>query len=317
MNPKWQNIAKDYLTFSKKERNGIYIIFFLSIITILISRYYPVAKPITDTSAFQQDLAKLQISIDTSHKTNTYYRKAPSYMNGLAKGNDHSERSELFQFDPNTLSNEGWRRLGVSERTANTIHNFLAKGYRFKEANDIRKIYGMNSTLADRLIPFVRITSTRQSGYYNITLPLNNNDRKTESVKYIPKLIDINEADTSQFISLPGIGSKLATRIINFRQKLGGFYDINQVAETYGIPDSTFQMIKGRLACNKSAIKTININTADANELKMHPYLKWSIANAIVNYRNQHGSYRSADDLRKIEILTDDIIFKIAPYLMY
>ena len=44
--------------------------------------------------------------------------------------------------------------------------------------------------------------------------------------------VDINTADTTAFISLPGIGSKLAARIVNFRDKLGGFYSIDQVGET-------------------------------------------------------------------------------------
>ena len=65
---------------------------------------------------------------------------------------------------------------------------------------------------------------------------------KTYVARY--SIIDVNTADTSAFISLPGIGSKLAARIVTFREKLGGFYSVEQIGETYGLPDSTFQKIK-------------------------------------------------------------------------
>jgi DNA uptake protein ComE-like DNA-binding protein len=135
------------------------------------------------------------------------------------------------------------------------------------------------------------------------------------STRYVAKVIEVNSADTSALISLPGIGSKLAMRIINFRDKLGGFASVNQVGETYGLPDSTFQKIKSRLECNGNSVRKLNINTVDINTLKTHPYIKWNIANAIVNYRQQHGNYRSLDDLKKIVIIDTETFNKIAPYL--
>src|SRR5690606_13844379 len=129
-------------------------------------------------------------------------------------------------------------------------------------------------------------------------------------------VVDINEGDLNSFISLPGIGEKLANRIINFRNKLGGFYSVDQISETYGLPDSTFQKIKSLLVIKESSIKRISINNVTKDELKLHPYIKWNIANAIIEYRNQHGNFVSVEDLKKI-ILLDDITYsKIQPYLL-
>jgi competence ComEA-like helix-hairpin-helix protein len=116
-------------------------------------------------------------------------------------------------------------------------------------------------------------------------------------------------------IALPGIGSKLANRIVTFRDKLGGFHSVEQVKEVYGIPDSTFKKIKLYLKCEGLGIKRININTADLETLKSHPYIKWNIANAIVSYRQQHGNYASSNDLLRIEIITAEVLQKLAPYL--
>ncbi len=131
---------------------------------------------------------------------------------------------------------------------------------------------------------------------------------------YSPKIIDINMADTTVFISLPGIGSKLATRIVTYREKLHGFHSVEQVAETFGLPDSTFQKIKPRLVVSDSAITKININKATAEDLKT-PYINYNLANIIFQYRVQHGPYKNLADLKKIMLIDDVLLNKISPYL--
>ena len=114
---------------------------------------------------------------------------------------------------------------------------------------------------------------------------------------------------------MPGIGSKLSQRIIAFRDKLGGFYSVNQVGETYLLPDSTFQKIKSRLFISDTAVKQININLASVDEMKVHPYLRYNLANAIFQYRQQHGNFNSVEGIKKIMLVTGDVFNKIAPYL--
>lgn len=131
---------------------------------------------------------------------------------------------------------------------------------------------------------------------------------------YTPKSIDINKADTTVFISLPGIGSRLASRIVNYREKLGGFISVEQVGETFGLPDSTFEKIKPWLTVSSTAVQKININRATPEQLKT-PYINFNLANIIYQYRLQHGLYKSLADLKKI-MLIDEVLFnKITPYL--
>jgi competence ComEA-like helix-hairpin-helix protein len=126
--------------------------------------------------------------------------------------------------------------------------------------------------------------------------------------------VDVNSADTMALIALPGIGSKLALRIINFRNKLGGFYSVDQIKETYGLADSTFQKIKIYLIVD-GQVEKINLNTVTKDELKIHPYIKWNLANAIIEYRTQHGDYKSIEDLKNISMLDENTFIKIAHYL--
>jgi competence ComEA-like helix-hairpin-helix protein len=127
--------------------------------------------------------------------------------------------------------------------------------------------------------------------------------------------VDINLADSASLCMLPGIGSKLASRIIHFRDKLGGFYDIEQVAETYGLPDSTYDRIKPFLNLGTKALVTININEADLSRLRQHPYIGWTIAKALVQYREQHGPFSSVEDISKISAISTDQVKRLIPYL--
>ena len=129
-------------------------------------------------------------------------------------------------------------------------------------------------------------------------------------------IVEINSADSAAWEALPGIGARLAARLIAFRDKLGGFYSVEQVKELYGLPDSTFQLLKPYLTVNAKLVHKININSAAKEELKVHPYIRWQLASMIVDYRKEHGTFASIDDLKKIQQITDDVFVKMAPYFV-
>lgn len=131
------------------------------------------------------------------------------------------------------------------------------------------------------------------------------------------EIFEVNIADTSDFISLPGIGSKLASRILLFREKLGGFYDVLQVKEVYGITDSVFRIILPQLKCDSALVRKIDINVASKDLLKLHPYIRWNLANALVAYRSNHGSFSSFEDLAKVNNIDTGTMKKILPYLSF
>ena len=298
---------KAYLTFGRKDRIGI--IGLVLLIAIIYTLPYLLPKKsgpfpakessllvaATDTLASKQKNNR-QISVDESENE---YQHEPTLSKSYESG-------ELFQFDPNTLSLEGWRQLGLSERTSRTIDNYRSKGGKFYKPEDIQKIWGLPAGFYKRVKNYIVITS----------LPINYGNSSEKYIKPEKKVlvVDINVADTSAFIALPGIGSKLASRIINFRDRLGGFYSVEQVGETYGLPDSTFQMIKGSLQLSGS-VKKLHVNTATKDDLKVHPYIRWNLANAIVEYRNQHGNFNTLDELKNISLVDDNVYNKIIHYL--
>ena len=312
----WSSIVKDYFTFSKRERTGIIIlIIFAGFALFFIPKiFHPPSKQIDRTTLIKQ-IAQLKITVDSSNSYKSYGRESNDNIDFYQPKNtfDKEVRGELFKFDPNTLSVNGWKRLGLRDKTIQTIQNFITKGYKFRQPDDLSKIYGLKQEQAARLIPYVRIATSIKETITDEPKPtfVNTYVSKKSSIT----IIDINEADSNALVSLPGIGNKLASRIINFRNRLGGFVSVAQLAETYGLPDSTFQLIKKQLQCEHPAITTISINTSDAKQLKAHPYMTWNIANAIVRYREQHGNYTNLADLQKIEIISPEYYLKISPYL--
>lgn len=312
-------MVPEYLSFTRKERAGITVIFLLIIIFITLPFLFHLfikSKPV-DHTAFEKEIAAINIQQpdSTGNFVNRNFDENNFTPYQSSAKNDYSRnpKGELFYFDPNTLPAGGWIKLGVREKTANTIQNYTSKGGRFNKPEDIGKIWGLHEDEVKRLLPYVRITEKPPNNPAASTSPpaFNTYNKPTFSIT----AVDINEADTAAFIALPGIGSKLANRIVAFREKLGGFYKVDQVAETFALPDSVFRKIKDKLVIHNTDVKKMNINTATTDELKAHPYIRFNIANAIVHYRTLHGQFTALDDLKKIMIITDDLYMKAGPYL--
>ena len=312
----WKQFLSDYLSFTKKDRNGIFVTLAFIAVFILIPFLYPlfIKEKTYDHTAFQKAIDSLKIKQeDSAGSFENGYPDKRSYQNNhqsnASNYNNRSFKGEMFYFDPNTANADEWKRLGVRDKTIATIQNYLSKGGKFYKKEDIGKIWGLHKDETDRLMPYVQIKGS--------TTAYQPEEKQTEKKEYKKTItiIDINTADTTALIALPGIGSKLSQRIINFRDKLGGFYKVEQVAETFGLPDSTFQKIKVFLKLSPSGFKQININTASIDEMKLHPYIRYAIANAIIQYRNQHGNYSAIGDVKKIMTVTEEMFNKIAPYL--
>ena len=313
----WKQFFSSYLSYPKKERSGNLFLIILIVALCLLPFLWPlfIGKKKYDHSSFEKEIATLKIKqADSNFKYQRKYADdaSPQYYQPSERQYAVQKlEGELFYFDPNTLDEAGWQRLGVRNKTIATIKNYTSKGGKFRKPEDIDKIWGLNDGEVKRLMPFVKIEEIKAVNADRIPL----DKPVAEAKKYIPSVIDINTADTAALIALPGIGSKLSQRIISFREKLGGFYKIEQVAETFGLPDSTFQKIKTRLVLINSSVKQININTATVEELKSHPYFRYAIANAIIQYKNQHGNFASLEDLKKVVAVTEEVFTKVFPYL--
>lgn len=317
----WKELISDYFTLTKKERVGIIVVVLLITSIFFLPKAFIRNSHAKATNADTSWITAMK-KLETTDTTNNYQQtgqytddnNSNYYQYDRTKNKYYGEpKGDLFYFDPNTISAEGWKKLGLREKTIGTIVNYLNKGGKFRKPEDVQRIYGLFPNEYERIAPYINIEGISDNNTYAENTSPGNTLPKTYAPRYT--VVDVNTADTTAFIALPGIGSKLAARIINFRDKLGGFYSINQVGETFGLPDSTFQKIKQYLRLDNTSVKKININTATVDELKAHPYIKYSLANPIVAYRNQHGLFTKVEDVKKIMAVTDEVYTKISTYL--
>lgn len=304
-----QALWKAFCSFSRKERQGILFLLILTGICVATPALWercfpPPAELYTHDSALLADVMSLRRALTSGTKVFT--------------GND-SIRSHFrrFAFDPNTIDAAEWKALGLEQKVVDNIQRYLAKGGRFRRKEDLRRIYGLSSGLCDELMPYVNIAArpdtfrhyARYQPYGQNMLPL----QSGRKIRY--PVLDINTADSAQWESLPGIGPVLAARIVKFRERLGGFYSIRQVGETFGLADSTFNKIQPSLRLHTVSLKKLDLNLMDEKSLALHPYIRHKLARLIVLYRSNHGPFRQPEDLLGIPLVDDSIYRKIEHYI--
>lgn len=293
----------DYFSLTKRQYNALLALIGLTMLVIVTPYIYEsfLLKDEIMTPFESKAIQELSIIQAASND------KIKSYNRYKISGADL--KSSLFKFDPNQIGIADWVKLGLSAKQAQSILNYRNKGGKFYKPDDLKKMYAVSPTVFDRLQPYIAIDNELKKDKKDF-------EAKSFSKKELP-IIEINGADTIGLDKIKGIGAAFARRIFNYRERLGGFYQKEQLREIYGIDSLKFEEIKEQIQIDPSMIRKININTANFDILKNHPYLKYKQINAIIQYRKQHGNYTSVADLKKILILSPQTIEQIAPYLQF
>lgn len=301
-----RKIIKEYFSFSRRERNGIFFLLILIGILFLCLSFM---------DSFLVNNAKVDFS-EFENEIIAFTKADSNKFNNVTRGS-----SDLFYFNPNNLSEKEWKQLGLTEKQIKTIKKYESRGGKFFKKEDLKKIYVISNNDYNRLESYIIIpeTSMKQSfpsGKFNSNTF--SGERKKDSLKtniYKYK-IDINVADSTELIRLNGIGPILAARIIKYRNKLGGFIKKEQLQEVYGMDSLKYLSILNQIIIKDNLkIRSMNINKASFAQLKQHPYISYNIANAIVNYRKQHGDFNKNDEIKNIDLINDELYFKLEPYI--
>ncbi len=301
------NHFKEYFSFSKKELNGLLVFCILLLLVVIAPSVYYWLHP-----AKAYDYKQFQAEVESFRKSEIRTLKAHSPYFHQREEQRRTADVRYFRFDPNGLPYESWKQLGLSDRQIAVIKHFEAKGGRFYKKEDLQKIYSLSAADYARLLPYVDIAGEpyKRSSYKSFK-------HRGARPERIMEAVEINTADSATLESLKGIGPAFASRIIKYRNRLGGFYAREQLKEVYGIDSLTYTGLQRQLVVNSAAIQQLDINQATIGQLRRYPYLSYKQTSAIIQYRRQHGPYRSAEDLKKIAILPDEVIQKILPYLIF
>ena len=124
--------------------------------------------------------------------------------------------------------------------------------------------------------------------------------------------LDINGADSLQLVSLPGIGPYYASRIMRYREQLGGYVSVSQLSEIDGLPDSLMEWF---IIADTVPVRKVQVNSATLTELRKHPYIDFYQARAIVEFRRERGKIKGPDQLSFMEEFTEQDLKRLEPYL--
>ncbi len=313
--------VQDYFDFSRKEQLGLLML--VSIILgciVLLSfhdRLFP-KEPIDITEKEQVLIAAIEKEREVQEQEYTakYTKEKKNFSN--------KNLAEPFTFDPNTLDEAGYVRLGFSEKQAKSIRSFFSKGGKVRQAEDFKKLYVVNDYMYERLKDHILIQPQKGKEPTIAELPDQEEQNKSEALTTTSEakassrpLVDINSANQEELMALRGIGPKYSERIIKYRNLLGGYTSLDQLGEIYGLKDhpEIIEDLKTHLFIGDWKSAQININSCEWKDLVRNPYIDKEVANSILAIREMHGPYSEVGEIKRSHLIDEALFEKISPYL--
>lgn len=285
---------KDFFYYSKSERRAVYVLCVL--IALLLIGIWMVPKA---SIPLVTELPKVDsVALRTFKKTSVVEDTPVS----------------LFVFDPNKADSIELSRLGLPVHVVRNILKYRQKGGSFKTPGSFSRIYGLEQDLFEQLKPYIRIVKPKVAESKKVDTVVLVKESKVKAFKY-PEgtLVDVNVADTTELKKIPGIGSGIAKAIVVYRNRLGGFYSLEQLAEIEYITPSLMKWFK----LEEPLVRPLKINEVGLETLRAHPYLNFYQARIIVEHRRKKGSIKSLSQLSLYEEFTEKDLERLSAYFKF
>ncbi len=222
-------------------------------------------------------------------------------------------------FNPNTVSLEELLAFGLSNAQASNIVNYRDKSGGFRDEAHFRKLYCMTDELFALISPYLVFESKNENKIENIAIEeakIEKSESKTQNKVREVLVLDLNACDSLDLQQIRGIGKVRAARIYKYGKRLGGYVNVEQLKEVYGIDNELFEQIKVHFKVGKTDIRKININSDEIKQLTAHPYIDFQLAKALIRFRKDYGKdFQSAEEIRYIHFLSEQEAEKLIPYL--
>ncbi len=289
-----------YFHFSKTEWNGVLVLAILIFLLRLSSCVWE--------HQFQEELTGISLPSEWVEK-----REGKSTMS-RNKSLDFPSKKPHFpftSFDPNEAGKKAWMTAGLSQKQAEVILRYREKGGIFRKPEDLKKMYVISEAKFRELSPYLVFPQAKEKGSAS-QYPVAG---LTFSKAPLSPL-ELNSADSASLCLLRGIGPVFAQRIVRYRNRLGGFYKKEQLLEVFGMDSLKFVQIEPQMWVNTVLIKPVLINQSE-DESFYHPYLTRKEWKTLLMYRKNHGDFKGIEDVRKVQILREETIYKLEPYLSF
>ena len=155
---------------------------------------------------------------------------------------------------------------------------------------------------------------TYDTSKYKKNTPFEKQEKKPQ---YAIIKLELNLCDTSEIVVVPQFGAKRAQKLVEYREKLGGFYAFEQLKEIYVLQNIEVDFLKKYFTLNPSLIRKINMNSATYKELTGHPYIDSYFAKMIINYREKNGKFSSLEEVQKATNAYQELVEKLRYYIEF
>ncbi|UKM64627.1 helix-hairpin-helix domain-containing protein [Flavobacteriaceae bacterium GSB9] len=286
---------KSHFTFTKKQRNGIFLL--LALIIILQCVYFFVDFPSKAIPVNQKTLSKYIKEIDS-----------------LKQAKIEANRPKIYPFNPNFITDFKGSALGMSNEEIDRLLAFRKQGQWVNSVKQFQEVTQVSDSLLAVLSP-----------YFKFPEWVTNPKPKSKALTYpsTPKTYvqkqDLNTATAQQLQKVNGVGEVLSERIVRFRNKhKGGFVADVQLQDVYGLSPEVIDRITEQFTVKTPAsVEKIDLNTASVAQLVTVPHIDYDLAAQIVEQRKLREGFKSFDELKKVKNFPSDKIKIIELYLHF
>lgn len=298
-------MIKEFFYFPKSDRRAM--IFLLAVVVLSA-----VVVGIMDKGGMSSQLARTDsLSADSSIRK-AAVRRGVQYIYNV-----ETVRRKLSAFDPNTADSTLLLSLGLQPWQVRSIYRYRAKGGIYRQPSDFARLYGLTVKQYKELLPYIHISDEYKPAaevYGRTDAVRSGHDTLRYPVKLQPgQYVTLDDADTASLRKVPGIGRYYASRIVRYRNDLGGYVSVAQLSEIEGIPEAALSYFR----VTGGAVRKLNLNRLTLNELKHHPYINFYQARRIIDYRRLKGPLHSIDDLRLLKDFSQRDIERLRPYVEF
>lgn len=267
---------------------------------------------IMDKGGMSSQLARTDSLTADSSIRKAAVRRGVQYIYNVETG-----RRKLSAFDPNTADSTLLLSLGLQPWQVRSIYRYRAKGGIYRQPSDFARLYGLTVKQYKELLPYIHISDEYKpaaEAYGRTDAVRSGRDTLRYPVKLQPgQYVTLDDADTASLRKVPGIGRYYASRIVRYRNDLGGYVSVAQLSEIEGIPEAALSYFR----VTGGAVRKLNLNRLTLNELKHHPYINFYQARRIIDYRRLKGPLHSIDDLRLLKDFSQRDIDRLRPYVEF
>lgn len=284
---------KSHFVFNRSQRNGILLLIFFTSGYLVLNYYVDFSK---------------ESLLDINSKEVIAIQKE---LDSLRTIEIESKKPKVFPFNPNFLSDFKGYVLGMSTEEIDRLLAFRKENKWINSVKDFKKVTKVSDSLLNKISPYFKFPD-----WISNSKPKKNYLKKGFKEKTFQQKVDLNITTQEQLEKVNGIGKVKSKKIIDYRNKLGGFSDDIQIYQLYGLD---YQVINKVL--NEFTVKTpkeiikMNFNSISASDIATIPGISFDLAKRIWEYRILNEQIESFSQLQNIEGLTKRKLQGIQLYL--